>query len=112
MEMEDLKWRQRAKHNLYQQGDRNTKYSHACASKRRSRNTILQIRDSNDMVLEKQEEIEAAFKAYFTDLFTTSGPSTSDIDKCLLSIECKVSKEMNESISRPFTRVDVEEALK
>ncbi|XP_042969164.1 uncharacterized protein LOC122301866 [Carya illinoinensis] len=34
MEEEDIKWRQRAKRNLYTQGDRNTHYFHACATQR------------------------------------------------------------------------------
>lgn len=32
MDEEELKWRQRAKQNLYKSGDHNTKFFRACAS--------------------------------------------------------------------------------
>lgn len=36
-----LKWKQRSKIQWFQQGDRNTKFYHLCASQRRMRNKIL-----------------------------------------------------------------------
>jgi len=46
IEMEDLKWKQRAKQNWLQHGDRNSKFFHACVNQRRKKNLILQITDS------------------------------------------------------------------
>jgi len=40
IEIEDLKWRQRAKQAWLQQEDKNSKYFHACVNQRRKVNEI------------------------------------------------------------------------
>lgn len=45
LEQEDTKWRQRSKKAWLGDGDRNTKYFHACANQRRSRNMIPHVMD-------------------------------------------------------------------
>lgn len=47
-------------------GDRNTKFSHACANQRRKSNRIMMIKNTGDLVLESPDEIRAAFIEYFT----------------------------------------------
>ncbi|XP_042984774.1 uncharacterized protein LOC122313665 [Carya illinoinensis] len=51
MDQEDLKWKQRAKKNWYQRGDRNTKYFYACATQRRRKNLIKQIYNSQNRLV-------------------------------------------------------------
>jgi hypothetical protein len=45
IEMEELKWRQRAQQNWLQYGDKNSKYFHACVNQRRKTKLIKQIRN-------------------------------------------------------------------
>ncbi|GLT72480.1 hypothetical protein SLA2020_444110 [Shorea laevis] len=45
LEMEDIKWKQRAKQNWYRQGDRNTKFFHSWANHRLKINQIKSIID-------------------------------------------------------------------
>ncbi|XP_042980139.1 uncharacterized protein LOC122310310 [Carya illinoinensis] len=51
---EDLKWKQRAKWNWYKNGDKNTKFFHSCASQKRIKNRIKEIRDDNGRVVTEQ----------------------------------------------------------
>ena len=46
LEKEDLRWKQRAKQNWYNKGDRNTQYFHAWANQRRRTNIIQRVRDT------------------------------------------------------------------
>ena len=54
-------WRQRARQNWFQSGDRNTKFFHAKASDRQSKNHIDSIFDGNGMWHEEEAEIVGIF---------------------------------------------------
>jgi hypothetical protein len=62
-------------------GDKITKYFHACANQRRSSNKIRGVHDMGCIQRESQEAIGKAFVDYFDDLFTTRHPDL--IDECL-----------------------------
>jgi hypothetical protein len=93
LEEEDLKWRQRSKQNWLKCGDRNTKFCHSCANQRSSRNLISNIKDGNGQQCANQQEIEAAFISFFTDLFTSNIPR--DIDQCTQAMGGIVTESMN-----------------
>lgn len=40
---ENLRWKHRAKKHSFKEGDRNTKFFHACANQRRRKNAIVRI---------------------------------------------------------------------
>jgi hypothetical protein len=107
---EDEKWKQRAKVDWLKQGDRNTKFYHACANQRRSKNRIQKIIDEEGSTWESPEEIQTAFAHYFSELFTI-GP-TGDMEKCFQSLQERVSEEMNGELLKIFTKEEVEIALK
>ncbi|KAF5443040.1 hypothetical protein F2P56_035635 [Juglans regia] len=83
LEMEDLKWRQRAKLDWYQLGDRNTKFFHSCADQRRKKNWIRQIHDEQDKMQTEPEMIDKVFNEYFQKLFKSTTPSDGDIEAYL-----------------------------
>ncbi|XP_035551737.1 uncharacterized protein LOC118349897 [Juglans regia] len=112
LEKEDLWWKQRAKRNWYKHGDRNTKYFHACAKERRKRNFINEVEDENNRNFIGFQKVEETFRRFFGKLFQTTNPSQDEIDKCLVGMSEKVTIEMNERLSRRFTSVEVEEAVK
>ncbi|XP_040986473.1 uncharacterized protein LOC121234570 [Juglans microcarpa x Juglans regia] len=80
LEKEDVKWKQRAKRSWFREGDRNTKYFHACASQRRRKSRIIQISDLSGRILKDQEGIEGAFKRHFEEVLSSSGPSVEKIE--------------------------------
>jgi hypothetical protein len=65
-EAEDLKWRQRAKEDWLKYGDRNIKYFHDCASKKKTRRNLIQeIADLRGKKWTSQRDIEWAFIDFF-----------------------------------------------
>jgi len=65
LEMEDMKWRQRAKRNWFVGGDRNTQFFHSWANQRRRSNFIGSTKDMAGMEWSTLEQIGEAFKGYF-----------------------------------------------
>jgi hypothetical protein len=47
LDQENLQCRQKSKQNWFKHGDRNTKYFHACATKRQKSNKIMMIVDED-----------------------------------------------------------------
>jgi hypothetical protein len=109
LEEEDLKWRQRSKQNWLKCGDRKTNFFHSCANQRSSRNLISNIKDGNGHQCVNQQEIEAAFISFFTDLFTSNTPR--DIDQCTQDMGRLVTESMNDRLMAEFTREEFHQAL-
>ncbi|XP_059454900.1 uncharacterized protein LOC132185097 [Corylus avellana] len=109
MEQEDIKWKQRSKHNWYQHGDRNTPFFHAWASHRRRINQIKQVMDESGTLWKKSNEIGAAFVHFYTELFTAG--EVQRVHECLEGMDARVTEEMNEALTRTFTVAEVEFAL-
>jgi len=109
LEVQELKWRQRAKENWLKFGDRNTKYFHACASQKKCRNLVKEIVDLDGKRWYSQEGIEGAFVRYFQWLYKAE--SVAEIGPCINSITPKVSPEMNQSLLAPVTMEEIQTAL-
>lgn len=92
---EELFWRQRYKNQWAKEGDRNTRFFHAKASKRRRNNSIAGLQDSAGIWKEKVEEVEGIILEYFGSLFQTSSPDSSIIDEILEAIVPVVTPAMN-----------------
>ena len=110
LDREDEMWRQRARQNCFQGGDRNTKFFHAKASDSQSKNHIDGIFYGNRVWHEEEAEIPGIFVDYYTGLFSSSSPV--DFKEILHAIEPKVSREMNVDLSREFHEGEVRKALK
>lgn len=91
------------------EGDRNTNYFHACANQRKKTNTIVGIRDSNNIWYNDEVGIERVVDNYFQGINTSSNPTT--IDTVTQEVEHVVSPGMNEDLMKPFTREEVRRAL-
>jgi hypothetical protein len=109
LEQEELKWRQRAKENWLKNGDRNTKYFHACANQRSKKNTICEVLDKDGRLCVNQTDIESAFVGYFQDLFTAG--DSLEVEACTKSVERKVNAQMNQKLLAYFTRSEIFDAL-
>jgi len=109
LELEDLKWRQRARENWLRFGDKNTKFFHACASHRKSRNSIKEIIDLDGKRWNDHKGVERAFSRYFHWLYKSDG--NGEVECCVNSIQPKVSAEMNHQLVAPVSMEEIQLAL-
>ncbi|KAF5452107.1 hypothetical protein F2P56_027140, partial [Juglans regia] len=56
LDIEDIKWKQRAKRHWLEGWDRNTKFYHAFVNQRRKKNTIRKVVDDEEQCLQGVEE--------------------------------------------------------
>jgi hypothetical protein len=109
LEEEDLKWKQMAKEHWLKNGDKNTKFYHACVNQRRKANQIEQIVDASGRLCSSDCEIKEAFNEYFVKLFSLSEPTCMEL--CLEGVPLKVTAAMNESLLKPCTFEEVSEVV-
>jgi len=110
IDSEEIYWCQRSKAHWLWEGDRNTKFFHARASKRRKQNTIFGIWDKFDNWCGDQDSIARAAISYFEEIYSSSLPN--QIKKVTDLIPVKVTEEMNMELTRGFTKEEVVAALK
>ena len=110
LDSEEIMWQQRAKVQWLGLGDRNTKYFHSKASKRRRKNTILRLENEDGIWCDSKESITEIAVSYFEKLYTTSYPS--HISEVTDVIPAKVTNEMNQSLIKEVTKQEVEATLK
>lgn len=106
LEIEDVRWKQRAKRNWFLRWDRNTQYFHAWASHRRRQNNIDQIMDLEGNVWKAQKDIGQVFSSYFQHIYTSEG--TVGMGDCLSVAPTKVTTAMNADLLRVFSPKEVD----
>ena len=109
LEQEDIKWRQRAKEDWLRLGDLNTKFFHASATQRRSRNLISKINDAHGRECSTPADIEKAFVDYYKSLFTSASPK--NIKECTGAVERRVTHDMASKLLKTFTMEEVVAAV-
>ena len=100
LEKEDVMWRQKARLNWFQGGDRNTNFFHAKASSRQKTNLIERLLDSDGVWQEEDEKIEIVVVEYYNNLFTSSSPT--DFLEILQAIQPKFTPLMNQMLLKPL----------
>jgi hypothetical protein len=67
---------QRAKKKWIKDGDRNTSFFHHAIVKRRRRNTIVSVKDENNVMQFKPDKISNTFVNYFRSIFSSTNANT------------------------------------
>jgi exonuclease III len=109
LEQEEIKWKQRAKEDWLRDGDRNTKYFHACANHRQRKNRIDHIEDRLGRECEDATSVEKAFVEYFKFLFTSS--NAHDTSECTDAIEGRLTESMKAGLTAIYTEDEIHRAL-
>lgn len=116
---EEFFWKQRSRADQLKEADKNTKFFYSQSSMRKTKNKIQEILDENGKniiqgALDENEkniiqgildengkwtkdnsDVERLFYEYFTYVFTTTNPTTSQMDAVLRDMLVKVNREMN-----------------
>ena len=108
-EKEEIFWRQRSRVSWLQEGDRNTKFYHACASQRKRGNQINGLRDENDVLQTDQLVISNIVVEYFHQLFNSSRPDC--IQEVVSQVDSIVTPDMNVSLLHQFSGEEIRRAL-
>lgn len=96
---------------MVQSGREKHQVFHACATQSQRKNRIHLVLNEDNQVVDVEVESKEVFNKYFQKLFTSSNPSSMEIDECLNNVEKKVTNGMNLELNKPFTCPEVEEAL-
>ncbi|XP_019157468.1 PREDICTED: uncharacterized protein LOC109154044 [Ipomoea nil] len=103
---EEIFWKQRSKQLWLQHGDMNTKYFHRVASGRRRRNLLLRMKDQSGTWREGTA-MHSEILRYFDYIFCSNSSNPNPMN----CVRHRVSNEMNVSLMRPFTIIEVKAAL-
>jgi hypothetical protein len=110
LSQEERMWRQRARTGWLKGGNHNTCYFHQKASQRCRRNLITEIHDGQGVTHTVDEAVGRLFEEYFDSLFKTSNPV--DFDSALEGINLVVTVDMNNRLTKPFQRQEMDYAIK
>ncbi|KAL8476664.1 hypothetical protein ACS0TY_029089 [Phlomoides rotata] len=103
-------WYQRSRALWLKDGDRNTPFFHLKATQRRERNTIHRIKMEKWEWMTENEGIVAVLREYYSELFTSIAHCNMHL--VLEAVEPKVTREMNEFLTQPYTSGEIKRALK
>ena len=103
---EEIMWKQRSRVEWLQNGDRNTKFFHAEASQRWSKNRIEGLKDSEGVC---EGATKAIILDYFKNIFTSDCPT--NFDASIDAIEECITPEMNKELLKEFKPEEVRREL-
>lgn len=92
------------------EGDKNTIFP-SISSARKKKNRIDGLEDENGKWVEEREEVEMMFCEYFTNIFTTTNPSLSQMNITLSDLPAKVTKKMVNFLEQLFRKEENTKAL-
>lgn len=109
LEEEDIKRRKRAKQHWLKEGDRNTQFFHLQENQRRKNNKISHILNNESKLVVDQSQLGELFSKFYSDIFTSSLPHR--IEECLQAVLRRLSEEVSQELSAPFTKQEINDAL-
>ena len=102
-------WAQRSRTQWLANGDRNTQFFHGVATHRKCKNFIKGIKDVHGAWVTDEKVVSAIFVDFYSRLFTTSCPT--NLERVLEGVQPMVSESMNEALTRPYVREEVDVAI-
>ena len=110
MVKEDILWQQHSRVEWLKSGDFNTSYFHSRATQRNRRNFISKLVLDDGSPVERDYKNGEAMVDYFRNIFTSA--ASSNFNQILQGIEKKFPPQMSSALTREYTTIEVEHALK
>ncbi|KAL5775011.1 hypothetical protein ACOSP7_012568 [Xanthoceras sorbifolium] len=108
---EELYWKQRSRVDWLLAGDKNSKFFFRRATARKKKNQISSLLDSRGVRRESEQGMSSVVLDYFSDLFRSIQPSSSDLSAASSFLESKVNAQMAGRLGEAFTRAEVRSAV-
>ncbi|GLT94943.1 hypothetical protein SLE2022_126540 [Rubroshorea leprosula] len=109
LEREELMWRQRSREIWLQEGDRNTRFFHKKASKRRDRNRVEKLMNAEGEWKCEFAELQSIMTSYFSSLFSSISPN--NIEQATSCLSPQVTEADNAFLLQMFTETEIKKAL-
>ncbi|KAK3198138.1 hypothetical protein Dsin_021553 [Dipteronia sinensis] len=107
LEIEERYWRQRAKVEWIQNGDRNIRFFHSKASARKAKNRINGFLDEGGIWRDSMADMKLIAGRYFSHLFTTSNPSQGDVSKVMDGIQPRLRGQTSRFLEARFSGEEI-----
>ncbi|KAL0408773.1 UNVERIFIED_CONTAM: putative mitochondrial protein [Sesamum radiatum] len=108
---EEFFWKQRSKDLWLKEGDRNSRFFYAKASRRSQINSIRRLRNPDGTWTDSVEGVQQTIVEYFQSLFTSTRPLSDDIQRGVEALPVVVDTNLAETLQQPFTEDEVKKAL-
>lgn len=89
-------------------GDKNTKFFPASTIQRKSKNILERIQTQDDTWLEGQAQIMSGIWTFYSTLYASEPPS--HVNECLNVVSTLVTQDMNLSLMKPISMMEIEKA--
>jgi hypothetical protein len=106
---EEVMEKQRSRLHWFKGGDRNTAFFQAKSREREKTNKISSLIHDDGSMVTKQEDLELCAVDFYRNLF--SAQEVLEPDVVLQHVPCKVSDDIKESLTCPFTVEEVKKAI-
>lgn len=103
-------WHQRSQVQWLQCGDRNTKFFHGTATRRKRRNFIKELQDENGIWQSEEHIFSGLLTDFYEKLFTSSNPH--NMDQIVDGVQEVVTDHMKGDLAKPYTADEVDSAIK
>jgi type III secretory pathway component EscR len=106
---EEIMWLQRSRVAWLREGDRNTKYFHRQATRRKKKNCINKLKRTDGSITSDALEMEELTHTFFQGLYTRD----DDIDPSIITdtLQQLVDDDMNNILCADFTVKEINDAL-
>ncbi|KAK1592432.1 hypothetical protein Q3G72_024855 [Acer saccharum] len=111
LKVEESLWKQRSRVTWMKEGDRNTRFFHAKASAKRSRNRLDGLFDLGGVWKAEEDDMVGIIGDYFTSLFNSSKPSSDQLNAVLNTVNARVPDHLIQFLDASFAAEEIRTAL-